>query len=128
MELKEIITYAGTLIGGGVLTKIGNEIYNWRKNKKDLQKDDAAIKGAEIDNMEAIIKRVYDPIIERLTNRLNDVEKEVGELRQENRRLQDENDSLRHELDELRRRALFRNTNRAPNGQFAPIETKEGRR
>ena len=138
MEIRDILTVAGYFIGGGVVTQVGNEIYQWRKNKKDLQKDDEAIKGAHIDNMEAVIKRVYDPIIERLTDRLNDVENQMGELRKENSRLQDENlalqreqeklrqenDTLRRELDELRSRALFRNTNRARNGQFAPVETK----
>lgn len=138
MEIRDILTVAGYFIGGGVVTQVGNEIYQWRKNKKDLQKDDEAIKGAHIDNMEAVIKRVYDPIIERLTDRLNDVENQMGELRKENSRLQDENlalqreqeklrqenDTLRRELDELRSRALFRNTNRARNGQFAPAPMK----
>lgn len=131
MDIKEILTYVGTLVGGGVLTQIGTEIYNWRKGQKELAKAEAEINGSYIDNMEAAIKKVYDPIINRLTNRLNEVEKELAEVRAENNRLQsenallkqeqeklkNENTALRKELDDIRSRAMF--INRGKNGQFA---------
>lgn len=55
---------------------------------------------------------------------MKEMEGEMEGLRKENATLKAENRELRSEIDTLRSQALFRNTNRARNGQFAKVETK----
>ena len=61
---------------------------------------------------------------ERLTEQINQLSGEMERLRQENATLKAENQELRREVDRLNSQALFRNTNRARDGKFAPRETK----
>lgn len=124
MEIGEIITYIGTALGGGGVV----QFFNWRTQKRQARaeaaKAETAVKADQIDNLEATIKKVYDPIIERLTNQINQLSGEMERLRQENTILKAENQELRREVDRLNSQALFRNTNRSRDGKFAPRETK----
>ena len=124
MEIGEIITYIGTALGGGGVV----QFFNWRTQKRQARaeaaKAETAVKADQIENLEATIKKVYDPIIERLTGQINQLSGEMERLRQENATLKAENQELRREVDRLNSQALFRNTNRSRDGKFAPRETK----
>lgn len=124
MEIGEIITYIGTALGGGGVV----QFFNWRTQKRQARaeaaKAETAVKADQIENLEATIKKVYDPIIERLTGQINQLSGEMERLRAENATLKAENQELRREVDRLNSQALFRNTNRSRDGKFAPRETK----
>ena len=95
-----------------------------RQENANADKAETSVKADQIENLEATLKKVYDPIIERLTDRMKEMEGEMEGLRKENATLKAENRELRSEIETLRSQALFRNTNRARNGQFAKVETK----
>lgn len=95
-----------------------------RQENANADKAETSVKADQIENLEATIKKVYDPIIERMTDRMKEMEGEMEGLRKENATLKAENRELRTEIETLRSQALFRNTNRARNGQFAPAPKK----
>lgn len=124
----KIAELLGVAIGASWITHILTIRSRVRQENANADKAETSVKADQIENLEATIKKVYDPIIERLTDRMKEMEGEMEGLRKENATLKAENRELRTEIDTLRSQALFRNTNRARNGQFAKVETKkEGR-
>lgn len=127
METGEIIRIAellGAAIAAGWITRILTIRSRVRQEQAEANKAETAVKADQIENLEATIKKVYDPIIERLTKRVSEMEGEMEDLRKENTALKLENQELRKEVDLLRSQALFRNTNRSRDGKFAKVETK----
>lgn len=138
MEIGEIITYIGTALGGGGVV----QFFNWRTQKRQARaeaaKAETAVKADQIENLTAIINKVFDPIIDRLTGQVNQLSAKVEKIEAENAALKEgqerllkenaalkaENQELRREVDRLNSQALFRNTNRSRDGKFAPRETK----
>lgn len=114
----------GAAIAAGWITRIITIRSRVRQEQAEADKAETAVKADQIENLEATIKKVYDPIIERLTKRVNEMEEEMEGLRNENAALKLENQELRKEVDLLRSQALFRNTNRSRDGKFAKVETK----
>lgn len=114
----------GAAIAAGWITRIITIRSRVRQEEAEANKAETAVKADQIENLEATIKKVYDPIIERLTDRVKSLEGELEKLRNENAVLKQENQELREEVDLLRSQALFRNTNRSRDGKFAKVETK----
>lgn len=114
----------GAAIAAGWITRIITIRSRVRQEQAEADKAETAVKADQIENLEATIKKVYDPIIERLTKRVNEMEEEMEGLRNENAALKLENQELRKEVDLLRSQALFWNTNRSRDGKFAKVETK----
>ena len=120
----KIAELLGAAIAASWITRILTIRSRVRQENADADKAETAVKADKIDNLEATIKKVYDPIIERLTNQIDQLSGEMERLRQENATLKAENQELRREVDRLNSQALFRNTNRSRDGKFAPRETK----
>lgn len=120
----KIAELMGAAIAASWITRILTIRSRVRQENADADKAETEVKADQIDNLEATIKKVYDPIIERLTDRVKSLEGELEELRNENAALKKENQELRKEVDLLRSQALFRNTNRSRDGRFAKVETK----
>lgn len=120
----KIAELLGAAIAASWITRILTIRSRVRQENADADKAETAVKADQIDNLEATIKKVYDPIIERLTNQINQLSGEMERMRQENATLKAENQELRREVDRLNSQALFRNTNRSRDGKFAPRETK----
>lgn len=120
----KIAELLGAAIAASWITRILTIRSRVRQENADADKAETAVKADQIDNLEATIKKVYDPIIERLTNQIDQLSGEMERLREENATLKAENQELRKEVDRLNSQALFINTNRSRDGKFAPRETK----
>lgn len=131
----KIAELLGAAIAASWITRILTIRSRVRQENAGAAKAETAVKADQIENLEATIKKVYDPIIERLTSRVNQMEGEMEGLRKENAALKVENATLkaenkeiRAEVDQLRSQALFRNTNRSRDGKFAKVETKAAKK
>lgn len=122
--ILKIAELLGAAIAASWITRILTIRSRVRQENADADKAETAVKADQIENLEATIKKVYDPIIERLTGQINQLSGEMERLRAENATLKAENQELRREVDRLNSQALFRNTNRSRDGKFAPRETK----
>ena len=134
----KIAELLGTAIAASWITRILTIRSRVRQENADADKAETAVKADQIENLTAIINKVFDPIIDRLTGQVNElsakvekVEAEKAALKEgqerllkENAALKAENQELRREVDRLNSQALFRNTNRSRDGKFAPRETK----
>ena len=76
MEIGEIITYVGTLLGGGGL----GWLVNWRWGRR---KEAASVKADEIDNMRKAMEEFYDPLVKKQNARIGELEAEVKTLREQ---------------------------------------------
>ena len=88
-------------------------------------------KASQIENIEALVEKVYKPTIEQLTARVEKLQAEVERLRDDNNRLKDENDQLRDAIREIdptivpsKRSVNAQRQTRGSNGQFAKKEEK----
>lgn len=86
MEIGEIISYALAALGGGGLSGV---VY-WRLNKRQKK---AEVKGDEIENLNAIVDKVYKPMIDSLKERVDELETEVRKLRDEREQIAKEHES-----------------------------------
>lgn len=80
---NEIITGIISAIGAGGLT----QFFNWRINRK---KGKSEIKAMEIENIKAIVDRIYEPLINKLNERIQELESEVKTLRTERDKIREE--------------------------------------
>ena len=76
MEIGEIITYVGTLLGGGGL----GWLVNWKWGRR---KEAASAKSDEIDNMRKAMEDFYDPLVKKQNARIAELEGEVKSLREQ---------------------------------------------
>lgn len=74
MEIGEIITYVGTLLGGGGL----GWLVNWRWGRR---KEAASVKSDEIETMKKAMEDFYDPLLKKQNARIAELEGEVKTLR-----------------------------------------------
>ena len=74
MEIGEIITYVGTLLGGGGL----GWLVNWKWGRR---KEAASVKADEIDNMRKAMEDFYNPLVKKQNERIAELESEVKTLR-----------------------------------------------
>lgn len=74
MEIGEIITYVGTLLGGGGL----GWLVNWRWGRR---KEAANVKSDEIETMKKAMEDFYDPLLKKQNARIAELEGEVKTLR-----------------------------------------------
>ena len=134
----KIAKLLGTAIAASWITRILTIRSRVRQENADADKAETAVKADQIENLTAIINKVFDPIIDRLTGQVNELSAKVEKVEAENAALKEgqerllkenaalkaENQELRREVDRLNSQALFRNTNRSRDGKFAPRETK----
>ena len=134
----KIAELLGAAIAASWITRILTIRSRVRQEKADADKAETAVKADQIENLTAIINKVFDPIIDRLTGQVNQLSAKVEKIEAENAALKEgqerllkenaalkaENQELRREVDRLNSQALFRNTNRSRDGKFAPGETK----
>lgn len=148
----KIAELMGAAIAASWITRILTIRSRVRQENAGAAKAETAVKADQIENLEATINKVFDPIIERLTGQVNQLSAKVEKVEAENAALKEgqerlreenaflkegqarllkenaalkaENQELRREVDRLNSQALFRNTNRSRDGKFAPRETK----
>lgn len=129
------IIQAGELIGaavlGGWISRILTIRSRVRQENAGAGKAEAETKASQIENIEALVEKVYKPTIEQLTARVEKLQAEVERLRDDNNRLKDENDQLRDAIREIdpsivpsRRSVNAQRQARGANGQFAKKEEK----
>lgn len=129
------IIQAGELIGaavlGGWISRILTIRSRVRQENAGAGKAEAETKASQIENIEALVEKVYKPTIEQLTARVEKLQAEVERLRDDNNRLKDENDKLRDAIREIdpsivpsRRSVNAQRQARGANGQFAKKEEK----
>ena len=129
------IVQAGELIGaailGGWISRILTIRSRVRQENAGAGKAEAETKASQIENIEALVEKVYKPTIEQLTARVEKLQAEVERLRDDNNRLKDENDQLRDAIREIdpsivpsRRSVNAQRQARGANGQFAKKEEK----
>ena len=129
------IVQAGELIGaavlGGWISRILTIRSRVRQENAGAGKAEAETKASQIENIEALVEKVYKPTIEQLTARVEKLQAEVERLRDDNNRLKDENDQLRDAIREIdpsivpsRRSVNAQRQARGSNGQFAKKEEK----
>lgn len=136
MDIETIITAVLSALGGG---GIGSFI-GWRAKKRqdnaDAAKTEAEAKGDQIENIEKMMEKAYNPIIEGLTKQIKILQEKVEKLEAEKGKqdqrideLEAENRQLRAALREVcpdslpsRRGANGKNALRNPDGTFAKKE------
>ena len=88
MEFGDIWTYIVTAVGGGGITQLVNWRLNKRKNVAEVSAAEAEAKAAEIDNMRKAMQDFYEPLVNRQNTRIEELEKEIKELRQDKREME----------------------------------------
>lgn len=96
MDFSEYITPILTFLGGGGLVGI----FTIRSSRR---KADVEVKVSEIDAIHMTVEKVYQPLIDRQNQRIQELEKEVSSLRTQ---LVDERASHQREIDLMNKRIL----------------------
>ena len=114
MEIGEIITYIGTLLGGGGL----GALINWKWGRR---KEAASVKSDEIETMKKAMEDFYDPLVKKQNERIAELEDEVKTLRKEKAEERAEHqkqiDSLQKQITELYRALGIRTVRQVRNGK-----------
>lgn len=98
IQIGELI---GAAILGGWISRVLTIRSRVRQENAGAGKAEAEAKASQIENIEALVEKVYKPTIEQLTNRVEKLQAEVDLLREDNNRLKDENDQLRDAIREI---------------------------
>lgn len=129
IQIGELI---GAAILGGWISRVLTIRSRVRQENAGAGKAEAEAKASQIENIEALVEKVYKPTIEQLTNRVEKLQEEVDKLREDNNRLKDENDQLRDAIREIqpdlvpsKRSVNASNQPRLKNGQFTKKEDAE---
>lgn len=81
MQFSEIWGYVISAIGAGGITQLLNWRYNRRKNAADLKAD-------EIENMRKAMADFYDPLVAAQNKRIEELEGEIRQLRDDKREME----------------------------------------
>lgn len=126
IQIGELI---GAAVLGGWISRALTIRSRVRQENAGAGKAEAEAKASQIDNIEALVEKVYKPTIEQLTSRVERLQAEVDQLREDNNRLKDENDQLRDAIREIqpdlvpsKRSINATNQPRLKNGQFTKKE------
>ena len=125
MEVGEFIGYAIAVLGSGGIT----HFVHWRIDKR---KGDASVKSDEIENIRKTMESVYQPIIKQQNDRIDELTKEVKQLRDDKRKMeqayQEQIAALQKQIVEINR-ALGLNAQKAirdkRTGQFISPKKEE---
>lgn len=88
MEFGDIWSYIITIVGSGGITQLVNWRLNKRKNTAEVSAAEAEAKAAEIDNMRKAMQDFYEPLVNRQNTRIEELEKEIKDLRQDKREME----------------------------------------
>ena len=116
MDIAEILGYIASAIGGGGLMSI----INWRINKK---KASVEVKVDEIKALNDTITLVYEPLIKQQKERIQDLESEVKDLREQ---LSTERKDRQRDL-ELMNKRILAITNAIGLKSYTQIRDAKGR-
>ena len=129
IQIGELV---GAAILGGWISRILTIRSRVRQENAGASKAEAETKANQIENIEALVEKVYKPTIEQLTARVEKLQEEVERLRDDNNRLKDENDQLRDAIREIapdavpsKRSVNASNRRRNPDGTFAKQEASD---
>ena len=138
--IRVIIDILAVVIAGGWLVRLFTVKSRIKQGKAEAEKTIEEVKADQIENVKKIFIDLYQPVIDDLEHRLENMgdkvdavesenqtlKKEVAELKEENGRLKKENEELRDALREIRpdvvpsRRSVnATNAKRNAKGQFA---------
>jgi|GEM_PF-6922851 len=130
--LIKIAELIGAAVGGGWLVHILSIRAKVRTENAGASKAEASAKADEIENIRKTMDAVYKPIIDDLTRQVAELRVEVREVRDENSRLKEENADLRRALREIRpdivpsaKSTQAKNQDRGKNGRFVKKEEQE---
>lgn len=138
MEYIQILEMLGTAITASWLTRILTIRARVRQEKAGAAKAETEVKADQIENIEKMMEKAYNPIIESLTKQIKNLQDKVDNLeadkdRQEQRieELENENRLLRAALREVcpdsvpsRRGTNGKSAKRNPDGTFAKMEER----
>ena len=129
IQIGELV---GAAILGGWISRILTIRSRVRQENAGASKAEAETKARQIENIDALVEKVYKPTIEQLTARVEKLQEEVERLRDDNNRLKDENDQLRDAIREIapdavpsKRSVNASNRRRNPDGTFAKQEASD---
>lgn len=88
MEFGDIWSYIVTVVGSSGITQLVNWRLNKRKNIAEVNTAEAEAKAAEIDNMRKAMQDFYEPLVNRQNTRIEELEKEIRDLRQDKREME----------------------------------------
>lgn len=133
MDIIQIAELVGAAVGGGWISHLFTIRAKVRTEKAGADKVETEVRADQIENIQAIVEKVYKPTIETLKTQVAELRAEVKEVREENERLKDENDKLRDAIREIqpglvpsRRGRNGKRAPRNPDGTFARKEEAQG--
>ena len=123
MEIGEIAGYIISALGGGGITQLINARINRKKVKVEVQQ-------SEIDVIASTVRSVYEPIIKQQNERIDELNREVKQLRAEKQVMQENYErqikSLQTQILSITRTLGIKATERlrGANGQYVKAEKK----
>lgn len=103
MDIETIITAVAAALGGGGL----GSIVGWRAKKRqetaEAAKTETEVKGDQIENIEKMMEKAYNPIIEGLTEQIKKLQVKVDKLEREKDEKDQRIDELESEVRQLRK-------------------------
>ena len=110
--IARIVELAVAVVGSAIVTRIITIRQRVRQEKSAADKAEAEVKADQIENIRKTMDEVYKPIID-------DLKRQVSELRDENDELRDAIRELAPDAVPSRRSINARNQRRNPDGTFA---------
>ena len=105
MEMEtfyRILEMLGVGIAGGWISRVLTIRARVRHENAEANKTEVEVTAEHINNIEAIVAKVYQPTIDHLEKQVAKLTGEVEKLREENSQKQDEIDALKVENEQLR--------------------------
>ena len=131
--IARIVELVLAVAASAIITRIITIRQRVRQEQAAADKAETEVKKDQIENIEAIVEKVYKPTIDTLTKQVADLRAEVDAVRKENEELKQENAKLRDAIREIqpdlvpsRRSENARRQARSSNGQFAKQDAGEG--
>ena len=131
--IARIVELVLAVAASAIITRIITIRQRVRQEQAAADKAETEVKKDQIENIEAIVEKVYKPTIDTLTKQVADLRAEVDAVRKENEELKQENVQLRDALREIRpdivpskRSENAKRQARGGNGQFVKQDAGEG--